>query len=186
MCGPISNQLVVPRVQFEYDHRQCLHFWQTVGIKMSVPLNYPPITSLTPQYYLLCHCLLSSRDSFIMVKKNWFYMYRNTISTYQTLTHHPSSARIQRFQTYNLIIAVKGLVLTNDLTKQYGWLMGSRRWSGRHPGDMVSQPLRVKPLSLLAPLFFFLTILKRWYCSSFLLWEAFLEKNTFFGHCPNA
>ena len=42
MCGPISYQLVVPRVQFEYDHRQCLHFWQSVGIKLSVPFNFPP------------------------------------------------------------------------------------------------------------------------------------------------
>ena len=107
MCGPISNQLFVPRVQFEYDQRQCLHFWQTVGIKMSVPLNYPPITSLTPQYYLLCHCLLSSRDSFIMVKKNWFYMYRNTISTYMALANHPSSARIQRFLPIILLLQWK-------------------------------------------------------------------------------
>ena len=43
----------------------------------------------------------------------------------------------------------------NDLTKQHGWLMGSRRWSGRHPRERVSQPLPVKPLSLLAPLFLF-------------------------------
>ena len=85
-----------------------------------------------------------------------------------------------KIPAYNLIIAVKGLVLTNDLTKQYGWLMGSRRWSGRHPGEMVSQPLRVRALSLLAPLFFFLTISKRWHCSSFLLWE----KNTFCWALP--
>ena len=33
--------------------------------------------------------------------------------------------------------------------------MGSRLWSGRHPGERVSQPLPVRPLSLLAPLFLF-------------------------------
>ena len=61
-----------------------------------------------------------------MVKKNWFYKQKYNLNVYGFNTSSIISKNPKN-PAYNLIIAVKGLVLTNDLTKQYGWLMGSRR-----------------------------------------------------------